>query len=166
VGLELHPEKTRIVYCRDDRRRRSSDWPLTSFEFLGFEFTERFAQNRTTGELFRRFLPAIGRSRLKELRYKLKKQPVLRAMFASIDDLARALNPIIRGWFNYYGRFYPARLKSLNCYINERLMIWLKEKYRRSKKGGTKGRSYRFLRRIYEARPTLFYHWKYGCLTF
>jgi group II intron reverse transcriptase/maturase len=166
VGLELHPEKTCIVYCRDDRRRRSTNWPVTSFEFLGFEFTERSAQKRTTGDLFRRFLPAIGRNRLKELRHKLKKQPVLRAMYASIDDLARALNPIIRGWFNYYGKFYPAKLKSLNCYINERLMIWLKDKYRRSRKGGTKARSYRFLRRIQETRPTLFYHWKHGLSTF
>lgn len=165
VGLELHPEKTAIVHCKDDRRRKTADWPTTSFEFLGFEFKERSAQNGLTGELFRRFLPAIGRNRLKELRRKLKGQPVLRAMFARIDDLAQALNPIIRGWLNYYGRFHPSALKPLSCYINERLMIWLKEKYRRSKKGGTKARSYRFLRRIHKARPMLFAHWKNGWST-
>ena len=166
VGLEIHPEKTHIVYCRDDRRRKCSDWPKTSFEFLGYEFTERFARNQKTGHLFRRFLPAIGRNRLKELGEKLKKQPVLRAMFALIDDVAQALNPIIRGWYNYYGKFYLSRLQALSCYINERLIIWLKEKYRRSKKGGTKARAYRFLRRMFQSRPKLFYHWKYGFSTF
>jgi RNA-directed DNA polymerase len=166
LRLEMHPDKTSIVYCRDDRRQRTTDWSTTSFEFLGFEFKERFAQNRSTGELFRRFLPAIGRNRLKELRRTLKGQPVLRAMFARIDDVAQALNPIIRGWLNYYGRFYSSALIPLCCYINERLMIWLKEKYRRSRKGGSKARAYRFLRQIHKTRPTLFAHWKNGLSTF
>lgn len=166
VGLEIHPAKTHIVYCKDDRRRRSADWSKTKFEFLGFEFAERSAQNKSTGDLFRRFLPAIGRNRLKELRHKLKVHPVLKTMFALIDNVAHALNPIIRGWMNYYGKFYPASLKPLYCYINERLMIWLKEKYRRSKRGGTKARAYRFLRQIYKTRPKLFAHWEYGFSTF
>lgn len=166
VGLELHSEKTHIVYCQDDRRRGVSCNVNTSFEFLGFEFTERSAQNRSSGEVFRRFLPGIGRNRLKELRRELKRQPVLRAMYSSIDNIAKALNPIIRGWFNYYGRFYPSALKALSCYINERLMIWLKEKYRRSRRGGTKARAYRFLKQIHGSRPHLFAHWKKGLSTF
>ena len=73
VGLEIHPEKTHIVYCRDDCRRKCSDWPKTSFESLGYVFTESFARNQKTGRLFRRFPPAIGSIRLKELGEKLKK---------------------------------------------------------------------------------------------
>jgi RNA-directed DNA polymerase len=87
-------------------------------------------------------------------------------MFALIDDVAQALNPIIRGWYNYYGKFNLERLKSLRCYINERLIIWPMEKYRRSKKGGTKARAYRFLRKTFQSQPTLFYQWKYGFSTF
>ena len=97
VGLEIHPEKTRIVQCVDDRRKKVAGKHFTSFTFLGFEFKNRIAQNSQTGELFMRFLPAIGNSRLKELKGTLKKQPVLRAMFAKISDVSEALNPIIRG---------------------------------------------------------------------
>ena len=162
VGLEIHPEKTRIVQCVDDRRKKVAGKHFTSFTFLGFEFKNRIAQNSQTGELFMRFLPAIGNSRLKELKGTLKKQPVLRAMFAKISDVSEALNPIIRGWINYYSRFYPSRLKILFKNINERLAIWLKNKYRRSKRGGTMPRAYAFLRSIFKSNLEWSYQRKYS----
>lgn len=87
-------------------------------------------------------------------------------MFAKISDVSEALNPIIRGWINYYGRFYPSRLKILFKNINERIAIWLKNKYCRSKRGGSMPRAYAFLRSIFKANPNLFAHWKYGLSTF
>ena len=166
LGLELHPDKTKIIHCSDDRRPKLPGKHENSFTFLGYEFKSRIAVNRFTKERFLRFLPAIGNSRLKELRSKIKAQSVLRAMYAKIDDLAQALNPLIRGWIQYYGKFYPSRLNGLYVYINERLMIWIKHKYNRGKLGGTRNRAYKTLRRIYHARPKLFAHWNYGLSTF
>ncbi|MGZ6623808.1 MAG: group II intron maturase-specific domain-containing protein, partial [Solirubrobacteraceae bacterium] len=110
VGLRLHPQKTRIVYCRDSNRREPSQH--TTFTFLGFAFRPRKARNRN-GEYFTAFLPAISPEALKAKGARLRELRIHRRTDLTLDDLARWLNPIIAGWIRYYGRFYRSALNPL-----------------------------------------------------
>jgi RNA-directed DNA polymerase len=104
VGLRLHPEKTRIVYCQDSSRRAEHEH--TSFTFLGFMFRPRTARNSKDGTYFTSFLPAMSPEALKAKNADLRKMRIHRRTNLSLDDLARWLNPIVAGWMNYYGRYY------------------------------------------------------------
>jgi len=110
VGLRLHPEKTRIVYCKDGRRRGHHEH--TAFTFLGFTFRAREAQ-RKGGRSFTGFLPAISPDALKAKGVELRAMRIHRRPNLSLDDLAGWLNPIVAGWMNYFGRFYRAAMAPL-----------------------------------------------------
>ena len=109
VGLRLHPDKTRIVYCKDGRRRAEHEH--TSFTFLGYAFRARGARSKN-GRNFTGFLPAISPEALKAKGAELRAMRIHRRTDLSLDDLARWLNPIVAGWINYYGRFYRTALVS------------------------------------------------------
>ncbi len=106
VGLELHPEKTRIVYCKDADRR--DDHEVTSFTFLGYEFRPRLAKSKT-GHHFVSFLPAVSTDAMKAMGRVIRSWHLARRSDKSLDDLARMFNSIVQGWINYYGRFYKSR---------------------------------------------------------
>jgi RNA-directed DNA polymerase len=97
-GLELHPDKTRIVYCKDDDRK--GPYGETSFDFLGYTFRPRRAKNKY-GKYFVNFLPAISDESAKELRSEIHDWRMHLKSDKSIEDLSRMFNPIIRGWINY-----------------------------------------------------------------
>ena len=99
VGLRLHPDKTRIVYCKDGARR--GDHEHTSFTFLGFTFRARLARNSRDGRLFLSFLPAMSNEALKAKGAELRAMRIHRRTTMTLDDLADWLNPIVRGWMNY-----------------------------------------------------------------
>jgi len=107
VGLRLHPEKTRIVYCKDGKRRGSHEH--TSFTFLGFTFRARKARGKN-GTYFSSFQPAMSTDALKAKSTELRAMRVHRRTDLTLDDLARWLNPIVAGWENYYGRFYRSEM--------------------------------------------------------
>ena len=104
VGLRLHPDKTRIVYCKDSKRRGEHEH--TSFTFLGYAFRARGATTARTGGASPSFLPAMSPEALKAKSDRLRELRIHRRTDLSLDDLARWLNPIIAGWMNYYGRYY------------------------------------------------------------
>ena len=106
----LHPDKTRIVYCKDGRRRAQHEH--TSFTFLGYAFRARGARSKN-GRNFTGFLPAISPEALKAKGAELRRMRIHRRTDLSLDDLARWLNPIVAGWINYYGRFYRTALDPL-----------------------------------------------------
>jgi RNA-directed DNA polymerase len=155
-NLEAHPVKTKIVYCQDEKRKFNHEFK--SFEFLGYEFICRKAKNRKTGKYFKSFLPAIGKRRLKELKWYVKyKLSALRRLEWSLEHLAKEINPIISGWYNYYAKFYPSRMSELAWFVDNRLLRWLRLKYknlRRSKK-----KAVVLMKRIQQAQPKLFFHW-------
>ena len=154
--LEIHPTKTRIVYCRDDNRKARHEHE--SLVFLGLEFRARPAKNKQTKEIFRSFCPALGRERLKELRYKVKHEmPILNRTDLSLDDLACEINPVIMGWINYYGKFYPSALRPLVYYIDTRLARWARKKYVRLNRSVAKSR--KLIAQIRDQDPGLFAHW-------
>ena len=128
VGLRLHPDKTRIVYCKDGRRRAEHEH--TSFTFLGYAFRARGARSKD-GRNFTGFLPAISPEALKAKGAELRAMRIHRRTDLSLDDLARWLNPIVAGWINYYGRFYRSAIDPLLRRINTYLRRWAGRKYRR-----------------------------------
>ena len=153
VGLQLHPDKTRIVYCKDGKRRGS--YELTSFTFLGFTFRPRGARAKD-GKMFLSFLPAISKDALKKIGAQLRSWRLHQRTHQSFADLARRINPIVRGWMNYYGAFYPSALSPFLQRINAYLMRWVRKKYRRLK---GRRKAQQEWRRVTEQYPRFFAHW-------
>jgi len=157
--LELHPEKTRIVYCKDDDRR--GDHPNISFDFLGYTFRPRRAKNRY-GKYFVSFLPAVSDKAIKSMRRVVHDWRMHLKPDKSIEDLSRMFNPIIRGWINYYGHFYKSRLHIVLRYINGCLVYWARRKYKRLHRH--QRRAEYWLGRLARRDPRLFTHWQMGTL--
>jgi len=154
--LTLHPEKTKVVYCADSNRRVS--YPQIQFTFLGFSFRPRMAKNRW-GRIFTCFLPAVSPQALKRMRDRIREWRLPQHAPLSLEDIAHSLNPVLRGWDQYYGRFYPTELRKLYEYFDERLGAWLRHKYKQLK--GHRGRSLRGLNRMAQQNPKLFVHWQH-----
>jgi len=154
--LTLHPTKSKIVYCRDSNRQLV--YPLTQFTFLGFTFRPRSAVNKD-GERFTSFLPAVSNEALKSMRARIKMWRLARRTSTTLEDLSRLCNPVLRGWFQYYGHFYPAQMRKLANYLELRLMRWARRKYKRLARH--KRKSADWLKRIAQSRPYLFVHWHY-----
>lgn len=153
VGLALHPDKTRIVYCQDEKRCGS--YEHTSFTFLGFTFRSRGARSRD-GKMFTSFLPAISKDALKKVNAVVRSWRLHRRTNLSEADLARVINPIVRGWMNYYGVFYKSKMYPLLARINAYLMRWLREKFKRFQ--GRKAARTAWERAVAN-RPRFFAHW-------
>jgi RNA-directed DNA polymerase len=157
VGLELHPDKTRIVYCKDADRR--DDHEVTSFTFLGYEFRPRLAKSRT-GHHFVSFLPAVSPAAMKAMGREIRSWHLARRSDKSLDDLARMFNNIVQGWINYYGRFYRSRLLYFLRRLNRHLTRWACRKYKRLKR--RERRAMNWLAEIAQRSPRLFAHWRLG----
>ena len=160
-GLELHPEKTRIVYCRDDDRTKEVESD-TKFTFLGFNFRPRRAKNKY-GRFFVSFLPAVSPQALKSMRQAIRGWKLQHRVDKTIDDLSRMFSPILRGWMNYYSRFYKSEMYILYKYFNRKLIFWAMKKYKRLK--GHKRRAQAFLAIVAKKRPMLFPHWSFLPIT-
>jgi RNA-directed DNA polymerase len=128
VGLWLHPDKTKIVYCKDDGRRGS--YERTSFTFLGYTFRPRSVQSKD-GRKRVSFSPAVSPEALNAIGRVVRRWPMHLWMNTGLDEIARQINPIVAGWMNYYGRFYRSQLNPLLSRINTRLMRWAGQKYKR-----------------------------------
>jgi RNA-directed DNA polymerase len=156
-GLELHPDKTKIVYCQDSQRRKPH--PITSFDFLGYTFRPRESINRK-GIIFLNFTPAVSSKSGKAMREKARQWNMHRRSDKSLEDLAEMFSPVIRGWINYYGRFYKTALVRIMRYLNRILVRWAMRKFKRLKRHPR--RAEYWLGRIARRQPWLFPHWKMG----
>jgi RNA-directed DNA polymerase len=157
VGLELHPDKTRVVYCKDADRR--GDHEATSFTFLGYEFRPRLAKSKT-GKHFVSFLPAVSTDAMKAMGREIRSWHLARRSDKSLDDLARMFNSIVQGWINYYGRFYKSKLLYFLRRLNQHLMRWARQKYKRLRR--RERRAMAWLAEIARRSPRLFAHWRLG----
>lgn len=153
VGLHLHPTKTRIVYCGRDRR---SD-VATSFTFLGYTFQNRAAKDRN-GKIFTSFLPAVSKDALKKMSAEVRGWRIHRHIGYALGQIARWINPILRGWMQYYGAFYKTELYPLLRRVNYYLMRWIRKKYRRL---STFKKFHRRWKQVTETWPLFFAHWKW-----
>lgn len=157
-GLQLHPDKTKIVYCKDYRRKEN--YPGVKFDFLGYSFQPRTTKSRKTGKLFLGYDCAISIGSRKRIADKLGELKIERLSFKSIVGVAQYLNPMIRGWVHYYGRFRGYELSKVFYLLRIRLIKWVRKRYKRYKTRLKE--AYNWLNRVREQFPTLFYHWKLG----
>jgi group II intron reverse transcriptase/maturase len=155
VGLRLHPDKTKIVYCKDGRRRGS--YAHTSFTFLGFTFRQRKMQGKD-GKRFSSFNPAISRDALKRLSGLVRGWRLHRRTRQTFAELARAINPIVRGWMQYYGAFGRDVMHPLLQRINAYLVRWIRKKYKQLR---AKKKAMARWREITVRYPRMFAHWKW-----
>jgi len=153
VGLQLHPDKTKIVYCRDSNRR--GDFEHTSFTFLGYTFRPREVR-RADGTKWTGFLPAISRDALKRISQQVRSWRLHRRTGSTAADLARQINPVVRGWMTYYGAFHRSALYSLLHRINTYLLRWTMKKYKKLK---TWKKATRVMGDASRRQPLYFAHW-------
>jgi len=156
--LELHPEKTKLVYCRDYRRQESFE--TVKFDFLGYSFQPRSTKSKQTGKLFLGFDCAIRISSKKRIADKLEELEIDRLNFRSIVGVALYLEPLIRGWINYYGKFRITELNPVFLLLRQRLVWWARKRYKRYKTNMVN--AYRWMDRVQKQFPNLFYQWRYG----
>ncbi len=155
--LELHPEKTKVVYCKDANRR--GDFDTVSFDFLGFTFRPRLSKNRW-GKYFVNFTPAISKKAVTRIFGVMRDWRLTRFAFSSLEDIAKIVNPVVRGWITYYGKFHPSAMHNLLLHLNRKLVKWAKRKYKRFR--FHERRATHWLGRIAHRDPDLFVHWRYG----
>lgn len=156
--LELHPTKTRIVYCKDDDR--PGDYEHVTFDFLGYTFQPRRAKNRR-GKFFVSFLPAISTKSAKAVRKRIREWRMASTRNNQrLEDLARVVNPVVCGWMNYYGRFYRSRCVQVLRHLNEALAAWVRRKFTRFR--NRERASMHWLGQVARREPTLFAHWQLG----
>ena len=156
--LELHPTKTKIVYCRDGKRKGT--YPNVKFDFLGYCFRPRWIKNSRDNSMFCGFNPAVSPSALKTMRSTIRDLNIRRQTQLSLADIARTLNPLVMGWIEYYGRYAPSALSPMLRYVNQTLVRWAMRKFKRFK--AHKIRASRFLQRLVRERVSLFVHWRIG----
>ena len=155
VGLALHPDKTQIVYCQDDNRRGSFE--RTAFTFLWYTFRPRAARSRH-GVVFTGFGPAISKDALTRISREVRRWRLHRRTGLTLSELRRWVNPIVRGWMQYYGAFNRSALHQLLRRINAYLMRWLQNKYKRLR--GAKA-AHAGWERLTKQWPGLFAHWRW-----
>ena len=156
--LELHPTKTKIVYCRDGKRKGT--YPNVKFDFLGYCFRPRWVKKSRDNSMFCGFNPAVSPSALKTMRSTIRDLNIRRQTQLSLADIARTLNPLVRGWIEYYGRYAPSALSPMLRYVNQTLMRWAMRKFKRFK--AHKIRASRFLQKLVREKVSLFVHWRIG----
>ena len=155
AGLELHPEKAKIVYCKDADRTQT--YSNIQFDFLGFTFRPRKSKNKY-GKYFINFTPAISNKAIKRITSVMREWKVQNRSDKSLEDLAYMFHRQIQGWINYYSHFYKSALHPLFQHLDERLSWWATRKFKKLR--GHKTRAREWLRAIAQREPKLFPHWR------
>jgi hypothetical protein len=156
--LEMHPTKTKVVYCKDGKRK--GKYPNVKFDFLGYCFRPRLVRRFRDNSLFGGFNPAVSSSAMKAMRQAIRDLNIRCQTQLSLQDIAQKLNPLLRGWIAYYGRYAPSALYPLLRYVNQTLVAWTMRKFKRFK--AHQIRASQFLQRLAAARRDLFVHWAIG----
>lgn len=152
--LQMHPDKSKIVYCRDSNRKENH--PNIQFTFLGFTFRPRSAKS-PGGVRFTSFLPGVSPQAMARMRQQMHEWHLPRQTPGTIEELAERYNPILTGWWNYYGSFYKTELRKVFGHLDRLLSHWARRKYK--KLAGHKRRSVHWLGRVARRQPGLFIHW-------
>ena len=153
-GLQIHPEKTRIVYCKDVNRQQEHE--SIEFSFLGYSFRPRKAVDKY-GRVYVNFSPAASPAALKSMRQEIRSWHLQLKNDKSLMDLSRMFNPILRGWWQYYGRFYRSKLAIIGEHLDGYLVRWLMRKFKYF--AGHKTRAWRYLDTLKQRYPHAFVHW-------
>jgi len=157
-GLEMHPDKTKIVYCKDGSR--NGQYPNTKFDFLGYTFRARLVKNRKRNSMFVNFTPAVSSKAVTTMRQTTRSWNFRNRSDLSLHEIARMYNPVLRGWLSYYGQFSASAMYPVLRHFNKTLVAWAMRKFRRLK--GHKTRASLFMEGIAKRQPQLFAHWQRG----
>ena len=155
IGLEVHPDKTRIVYCNDSKRRQ--DFDQVSFTFCGYTFRPREAFDKKRQESYTSFLPAAAPEKLTNMSRRVASWRLHRRTNGTLDDLAGEVNLVLRGWLTYFTVFYPSTVITLCKRIDRHLVRWARWKYKRLER--SERRSWAWLAGVRQRSPALFAHW-------
>jgi RNA-directed DNA polymerase len=148
------------VYCKDELRKGEAEH--TSFDFLGYTFRPRLSYSRKNDKYFVNFSPAVSEVAQKAMRDEVWDWKLRMRADKKLEDLAAMFNPVVRGWMNYYGKFYPSAMYPTLRHLNRTLVQWAMRKYKRLKRH--KRRAEHWLGRIAKKERHLFAHWKLGIL--
>ena len=154
VGLELHPEKTKVVYCQDTNRRGEAKH--TSFDFLGYTFRGREA--RGPRGYFISFAPAIAPTAKSAISHTIRDWHLRRRSTSDLASIAAEINPQVRGWLGYYGAFYRSELHFLKWRIDQHIVRWMRHKFKRLRYSPV--RAWALLAAVKQREPGLFVHWQ------
>jgi len=155
--LEMHPEKTRLIYCKD--ADREGKYENICFDFLGYTFRPRISKNKE-GKQFVNFTPAVSQSALKEIRKKARKYKMHLRSDKKLSDLSNLFGPVLRGWVNYYGHYYKSAMYPTLEHINKALIRWAMRKYKRFRRNPKAAQHW--LGELARREPRLFVHWQMG----
>lgn len=159
--LEMHPEKSGVVYCKDDRRPQQ--YSRIQFTFLGYTFRPRRTMARN-GKARTGFLPAVSAAAIKRMRRVIRQWRLPRQTSVGLHELARRYNPSLRGWLSYYGHFYKSAMRLVFDHFDRGLRHWARRKYRTFAHRPRRVR--RWLQKMINRQPRLFIHWlAFGKLT-
>lgn len=156
-GLEIHPKKSGIIYCKD--KNRKGNFNRVSFDFLGYTFKPRRCVNGK-GIVHPNFLPAISQASRKAINQEMRSWHIQIKNDKSLLELSEMFDPVLKGWNNYYGRFYPSAMQGIWRSFNKYLVQWVRRKYKRF--SGHKKRAYQYLNSLAHADTDFFTHWKLG----
>lgn len=155
VGLLLHPDKTRIVYCKDYKRHL--DFGQVTFTFCGYQFRPRKAFDKVRKRSFTGFLPAVAPGKLTDISRKMASMRLHRRTNTTLEVLAREVNPVLRGWLNYFTEFYPSAVTPIGRRMDRHLMRWARKKYKRLERSDRRAKAW--LEGVRRRAPDLFAHW-------
>jgi RNA-directed DNA polymerase len=158
-GLELHPDKTKIIYCKDSNRK--GNHRDTEFDFLGFTFKGRTVKSNKSNDLFLSFTAAASKQSINAMRTHTRVRRFGKQTDLELEDIARIYNPVLRGWINYYGSYSRSTLYPVFRHFNQTLITWVMQKH---KKLRSKTKAIEFLDRTMREKPYLFAHWKIGMI--
>ncbi len=156
--LEFNSTKTKIIYCKDGARK--GNYSNTSFDFLGYTFRRRIAKNRKRNSIFVNFTPAVSKVALKHMRQAIRVARIRNRTDVSLTDIAKWYNPVLRGWYNYYGAYCRSAMYPISRHFNLTLRAWAMRKYKRLR--GHKTRTACWLEKIAKENSHMFHHWKIG----
>ena len=157
-GLQIHPDKTKIVYCKDDKRKQN--YKNVSFDFLEYTFEARTVESAKDNSIFTGFNPALSKVAAKAIRDKTRSFNWHKKTNLELKDIAKTFNPILQGWINYYGKYHPTSLNPVLQHFTRILVKWTMRKYKRFK--GKKIKAIRYIKSFIENHKNLFAHWKIG----
>lgn len=152
--LTLHPEKTKVVYCQDVIRREEYDH--TSFDFLGYTFRQRGSRNRK-GQIFMGFTPAVSQKARKAMSRTIRGWRLKSQVPLTVKEISMLINPVVRGWMNYYGAYYRSALWPTLRQVELTVVGWANRKFKKLHRRLVA--TTRWLRAMRRREPRLFAHW-------
>lgn len=159
-GIEMHSDKTKIVYCKD--RKRNLKHANNSFEFLGYEFRPRVVMNHRDHKKFLGYTAAVSKHSVKSMRDKTRSCKWHQRSDLEIEDISKQFEPVLRGWLNYYGKYCRSELNAVFCHFNQILVKWARRKYKRFL--NHKIKAHIFIQNTAKKNPHLFSHWRLGII--